>query len=63
MLPLLFKRSGPFLFLPLLFPLNAAMGDFFPGFDLNVRLEDDDGNVPLDLNELIMEDDNNNGKQ
>ena len=39
------------------------MGDFFPGFDLNVRLEDDDGNVPLDLNELIMEDDNNNGKQ
>ena len=40
------------------------MGDFFPGFDLNVRLEeDDDSNVPLDLNELIMEDDNNNGKQ
>jgi hypothetical protein len=33
------------------------------GFDLNVRLEeDDDGNLPFDLNEAILEDHNNNGK-
>lgn len=33
------------------------------GFDLNVRLEeDDDGNLPFDLNEPILED-HNNGKQ
>jgi len=35
----------------------------FPAFDLNVRIEDDDGNLPLDLNEPILEDHNNNGKQ
>jgi hypothetical protein len=34
----------------------------FPAFDLNVRIEeDDDGNLPLDLNEPILEDNNNNG--
>jgi len=27
------------------------MDDFFPGYDLNVRLEEDeDGNLPFDLN-------------
>jgi hypothetical protein len=34
----------------------------FPAFDLNVRIEeDDDGNLSLDLNEPILEDNNNNG--
>jgi hypothetical protein len=36
------------------------MADSFPSFDLNVRLEeDDDGNLPIDLNEPILEDHNN----
>jgi hypothetical protein len=40
------------------------MGDPFPAFDLNVRLEeDDDSNLPFDLNNPILEDHNNNGKQ
>jgi hypothetical protein len=39
------------------------MGDPFPAFDLNVCLEeDDDGNLPFDLNNPILEDHNNNGK-
>jgi hypothetical protein len=37
------------------------MADSFPAFDLNVRLEeDDDGNLPFNLNEPILEDHNNN---
>jgi len=37
-------------------------GDQFPAFDLNVRLEeDDDGNLPFDLNVPTLEDPNNNG--
>ena len=36
------------------------MGDPFPAFDLNVRIEqDDDGNLPFNLNEPILEDHNN----
>ncbi|KAG0515277.1 hypothetical protein BDA96_10G264300 [Sorghum bicolor] len=31
--------------------LACAMDDFFPGYDLNVRLEDEDGNLPFDLND------------
>jgi len=35
------------------------MSVFFPAFDLNVRLEeDDDGNLPIDLNEPVLEDEN-----
>jgi hypothetical protein len=38
------------------------MADSFPTFDLNVRLEEDDNsNLPFDLNEPILEDHNNNG--
>lgn len=37
------------------------MADSFPAFDLNVRLEDDDGNLPFDLNEPVLEEHNNNG--
>jgi hypothetical protein len=34
----------------------------FPAFDLNVRFEEDDnGNLPFDLNDPILEDHNNNG--
>ena len=52
------------LFLPHFFPLNRAMSDYIPAFDLNVPLEeDDDGNLPFDLNAPLPEDDNNNGKQ
>jgi hypothetical protein len=36
------------------------MPDSFPAFDLNVRLEDDDGNLPFDLNEPVLEEHNNN---
>ncbi|XP_066396509.1 uncharacterized protein [Miscanthus floridulus] len=36
------------------------MGDPFPAFDLNVRIEqDDDGNLPFNLNEPILEDHSN----
>ena len=38
------------------------MGDPFPAFDLNVRIEqDDDDNLPFNLNEPILEDHNDNG--
>jgi hypothetical protein len=38
------------------------MADSFPAFDLNVRIEDDDDrNLPFDLNEQILEDQNNGG--
>jgi hypothetical protein len=37
------------------------MADFFPAFNLNIRLEEhDDSNLPFDLNEPILEDHNNN---
>jgi hypothetical protein len=40
----------------------GAMADSFPAFDLNVRIEDDDDrNLPFDLNEQILEDQNNGG--
>ena len=38
------------------------MGDPFPAFALNVHIEqDDDGNLPFNLNEPILEDHNDNG--
>jgi len=38
------------------------MAHVLHGFDLNVRMEeDDDGNLPFNLNEPILEDHNNNG--
>ena len=38
------------------------MADFFSGFDLNVRMEEDDnGNLAFNLNEPILEDHNDNG--
>jgi len=38
------------------------MADVLHGFDLNVRMEeDDDGNLSFNLNEPILEDHNNNG--
>jgi len=38
------------------------MADVFHGFDLNVRIEEDgDGNLPFNLNEPVLEDQNNNG--
>jgi len=38
------------------------MADFFPGFDLNVPIEEDDnGNLAFNLNEPILEDHNDNG--
>lgn len=32
-------------------------------FDLNIRLEDDGHNLPLDLNEPILEDDTTHGNE
>jgi hypothetical protein len=67
-LPCLFKRwvsiyrTPSFLFPPLLFPSTAMADPIFGGFDLNVQIEeDDDSNLPFDLNEPILEDHNNNG--
>ena len=38
------------------------MADFFPGFDLNVPIEEDDnGNLVFNLNKPILEDHNDNG--
>ena len=38
------------------------MADVFHGFDLNVRIEEDgDSNLPFNLNEPVLEDQNNNG--
>ena len=40
----------------------GAMADVLHGFDLNVRMEeDDDGNLSFNLNEPILEDHNSNG--
>jgi len=40
----------------------GAMADVLHGFDLNIRMEeDDDGNLSFNLNEPILADHNNNG--